>query len=113
MQGAPAAVPTTTTTSQLTVRVLFFGPIQETVSAPEERVTLAAGATVGDLLCALAARHGEAFSEALLAPTGEPLPNAVVQLDGKNILHLQGRRTPLIRDGTLHIVVTPGFIGGG
>lgn len=97
----------------VTVTVYYMGLIQEVLPVSSERVTLATGATVGNLLAELSARHGPALAEALLAPDGEPLPNAVVQLDGRNILHLQGQQTPIERDGVLHIVLTPGFIGGG
>ena len=98
---------------EVTITVHYFGLDQEVVPVSTERVTLRPGATLADLFAELDARHGPALAEALLAPNGEPLPNAVVQLDSRNILHLQGQATPLQRDGTLHVVLTPGFIGGG
>ncbi len=102
-----------TALTEVTITVHYFGLIQAVVPCTSERVTLPAGATLGELFAELDARHGPELAEALLAPNGEPLPNAVVQLDSCNILHLQGQATPLWRDGTLHVVLTPGFIGGG
>jgi hypothetical protein len=102
-----------TAPNEVMITVHYFGLIQAVLPCTTERVTLRAGATMADLFAELDARHGPALAEHLLAPNGEPLPNAVVQLDSRNILHLQGQATPLERDGTLHVVLTPGFIGGG
>lgn len=99
--------------SQVTVKVLYFGPIVTTVGVPEEWVGLPAGATVGELVAALVERHGDAFREALLWTDGSPLPNAVILLDGKNVLHHGGMDTPIERDGSAHIVLMTAATGGG
>ena len=99
--------------SEVTITIHYFGLTEDVVPRSTESVTLGPGATLADLFAELGARHGPALADALLAPNGEPLPNAVVQLDSRNILHLQGQSTPLQRDGTLHVVLTPGFRGGG
>jgi molybdopterin converting factor small subunit len=99
--------------SQVTVKVLYFGVVRGAVSVPDELVTLPAGGTVGDLMTALFERHGEKLREAVLAPDGSPVPNAVIVLDGRNIQHRRGMETPIERDGAAHILLMTSAVGGG
>ena len=99
--------------SRVQIDVLYFGPIKDAVGIPEERVHLPPGATVGDLLTVLSERHGDRFREALLGTDGTLLPNAVFVLDGRNILHEQGTETPIVKNGTVHLLVMASAVGGG
>lgn len=98
---------------QVTVRVQYFELIQRVVRVPGEQVVLPAGARVDELFAALAARHGVQLTRALLSADGLPLPNAVIMIDGSNIMHHQGMHTPLRHDCQLRVLLLPPFIGGG
>lgn len=98
---------------QVTIRVLYFGPSRQAVPVPEETVTLPAGATVGDLFDELTERHGQPFRDSVLWVDGNPLPNATIIVDGRNIQHLRGMQTPLERDSATHIVLLTASVGGG
>ncbi len=69
----------------------------------------AAGATVGDVVADVAARHPE-LGTRLRAPNGDPYPYVIFYLDEEDIRFQQGFRTP-VRDGA-EIVVVPAIAGG-
>ncbi len=98
---------------QITVSVQYFELVRRHVDTPNEELTLPRGATVADLMEALARRHGVALGEALVGPDGGPLPNAVILLDGGNILHRQGMDTALTHGSLVRLMLLPPFIGGG
>ena len=99
--------------AQITVRVQYFELVRAHVDVSDQQVALPAGATISRLMADLARQHGEALGEALIGPDGGPLPNAVILLDGGNILHRQGMDTVLAEGSLVRMMLMPPFIGGG
>lgn len=97
----------------VTIKVLYFGQIKEAVSVTEESVELAEGASVRDLISVLGERHGPAFRETLFSSEDSLVPNAIILLDGANILHRDGMETRIERDGLTHILLMTSAVGGG
>lgn len=98
---------------KLAIEVVYFGLIRNAVSAAEETVTVAEGATVRDLFHLLCERHGERFRDALFTVEETLLPNAIVLLDGSNILNEKGLETKIDDKRSTHILLTTTAIGGG
>lgn len=94
-------------------KVIFFGLIQRYVSGRHEEVELPDGSTVGDLLKVLAARHGAAFHEHLVAEDGSVPPEVLITVDGQNVMTLEGLRTPLTPGADTHIVLIGPIVTGG
>jgi molybdopterin synthase sulfur carrier subunit len=67
MMSAPTAPTTTPSARTATVTVRYFAGAKAAAGTRSEDVTLPAGATVADLLAALAADHGEALARVLAA----------------------------------------------
>ena len=99
--------------AQITVRVQYFELVRQHVDLPEQQLELPLGATMHLLMAALVRQHGAGLSDALMGPDGEPLPNAVILLDGSNILHRQGMDTELADGNLVRMMLMPPFIGGG
>ncbi|MBI2359277.1 MAG: MoaD/ThiS family protein [Deltaproteobacteria bacterium] len=97
----------------MSVQVLYFGLIRNLVGAAEEALSLPAGATVRQLFDLLADKHGAPFRDALFTAEGTLLANAIVLLDGKNILYANGLDTEIPPDSSAHILLTMTAIGGG
>jgi molybdopterin converting factor small subunit len=97
----------------MTIQVLYFGLIRNIVRVAEEIVTLRIGATVGDLFGLLSEKHGEAFRDALFTADDTLLANAIILLDGKNILYAEGMDTEIGHQSSAHILLTTTAIGGG
>jgi molybdopterin converting factor small subunit len=97
----------------LAIEVVYFGLIRNVVPAPEEKVTVAEGATVRDLFHLLCERHGERFRDALFTVEETLLPNAIVLLDGSNIFSENGLETKIDDKRSTHILLTTTAIGGG
>jgi molybdopterin converting factor small subunit len=68
-----------------------------------------AGATVGDVVAAVTAKHPELGSR-LRSPDGQPYPYVIFYLDDEDIRFQQGFATP-VKDGA-EIVVVPAIAGG-
>jgi molybdopterin converting factor small subunit len=100
-------------TRPITIKVSYFGPVREVMQISEDLVTLAAGATVRDLIAALVARRGDAFRDALFFGDGEPLPTVTLLLDGRDVRHRRGIDTAIEADGVAQVVVLPPPLGGG
>lgn len=98
---------------RMSVKVLYFGLIRNLSGLAEEAVTLPARATVRHLFDLLAQKYGAAFRDALLTAEGTLLPNAIVLLDGKNILYANGLDTEITPESSTHILLTMTAIGGG
>lgn len=99
--------------AQISVRVQYFELVRRHVDATDQTLVLPRGATVAEMMAALARQHGEALGEALLGPDGGPLPNAVILLDSANILHLDGMDSELGDGSLVRLLLMPPFIGGG
>lgn len=97
----------------MSVQVLYFGLIQNLVGVAEEAWSLPARATVRQLLDLLADKHGAPFRDALFTAEGTLLANAIILLDGKNILYANGLDTEIPPDSSAHILLTMTAIGGG
>jgi molybdopterin converting factor small subunit len=96
-----------------TIQVLYFGLIRNVVDSAEDTITLPPGATVRDLFDSLGKRHGRSFSDALFTAHGTLLNNAIVLLDGSNILSAQGLETEINGRSSAHIMLTTTAVGGG
>ncbi len=81
------------------VTVRYFAAARAAAGVPSERVDIGEGATVGDALDAIAARHGE--------PLGKVLPACSFLLDS---VAVRDRATPL--PPTAELDVLPPFAGG-
>lgn len=97
----------------INVQVLYFGLIRNVVAAAEEEVGLPAGGTVRQLFAVLTQRYGDSFRDALFTVDGTLLPNAIILLDGNNILNANGLDTEIAPKSTAHILLTMTAIGGG
>lgn len=97
----------------MTIAVHYFGLIRNLARVAEEAVSLPEGATVRQLFDILAGKHGEAFRDALFTAEGTLLANAIVLLDGRNILYANGLDTEIAPQSTAHILLTMTAIGGG
>lgn len=62
---------------------MYSGFVSSLASCPEEQLELPDGATVGQLLQALAAKHGRAFRDAV-APGGSRPLTALISVDGRS-----------------------------
>ena len=97
----------------MTIQVLYFGLIRNLVGVAEEALTLPARATVRQLFDLLAHKYGAAFRDAVFTAEGTLLANAIVLLDGKNILYANGLDTEIAPESSAHILLTMTAIGGG
>ncbi len=94
-------------------KVIFFGLIQRYVSGRHEEVELPDDSTVGDLLAALAERHGAAFRDHLVSLDGSVQPEVLITVDGQNVMTLEGLATPLTPEADTHIVLIGPIVTGG
>jgi molybdopterin converting factor small subunit len=98
---------------QTTIQVLYFGLVRNVVKEAEEIVTLPAGATVRDLLNILCQKHGEPLRDALFTVEGTLIANALILLDGSNVLYRQGLDTEIDSQRSLHVLLTTTAMAGG
>ncbi|MFQ5849579.1 MAG: MoaD/ThiS family protein [Candidatus Binatia bacterium] len=97
----------------MTIQVLYFGLIRNVVKVAEEAVTLPIGATVRNLFDLLCEKYGDSFRDALFTAEGTLMANAIILLDGSNILYAKGVDTEINRESSAHILLTMTAIGGG
>ena len=95
------------------VQVFYFGLIRNVVAVAGEALTLPARATVRQLFDLLARKYGAGFRDAMFTAEGTLLANAIVLLDGKNILYANGLDTEIAPESSAHILLTMTAIGGG
>ena len=93
--------------------MIYFGLIRNVVGAAEETITLPERATVRSLLEHLGQKYGDSFGDALFTADGTLLANAIILLDGRNILSLSGLDTPITEQSSAHILLTTTAMGGG
>lgn len=99
--------------NNINVQVLYFGLIRNVVAVAEEEIALPAGGTVRQLFAVLTRKYGNSLRDALFTADGTLLPNAIILLDGNNILNANGLDTPIAPKSTAHILLTMTAIGGG
>lgn len=99
MMGAPTAPTTATTAPTIGVTVRYFAGAKAAAGTRSEDVTVPSGATVDDLITALAADHGEALARVLAAASF--LLDEVAVRD----------RTLVLAEGAV-VDVLPPFAGG-
>ncbi len=104
---------TAPTSSQTTIHVFYFGLVRNVVKEAEEEVTLPAGATVRKLLDILCERHGDALRDALFTVERTLIANAMILLDGTNILYGKGLDTEIDSQKSLHVLLTTTAMAGG
>jgi molybdopterin converting factor small subunit len=97
----------------MTIQVLYFGLVRNIVRVAEETVTLPIGATVRDLFDFLFKKYGDPFRDALFTSDGTLVANAIILLDGSNILYQKGVDTEIDHQSSTHILLTTTAIGGG
>jgi molybdopterin converting factor small subunit len=95
------------------VKVIFFGLIRRYVSDKNETVELPEGATVGDLIDALAREHGPEFHEHLIDPDGKVKGEVFITVDGLNVASQAGLETALAPGSESHIVLVGPVVTGG
>ena len=84
------------------MRVKYFAAYRDATGRKDEDVL--APATVGTLLQGLAERYGAGVRTRLLAPGLDGLgPDAIVLVNGRNIVHLDMLETPLSEADTVSI----------
>ena len=95
-----------------TVRLRLLGPLARLAGRRETTCAVADGATVHDLLMALAARYGPEFAAALLRAPGELHTHVRVFVDGADA----DPRDPVVTGPTaapeITVLVMPIFEGG-
>ena len=76
------------------MKVKFFATYRDITLCKEEDVP--ATPDIWALLICLAGRYGAALKAELISPDGTDVGmNAIVLVNGQNILHLKGKNTPL------------------
>jgi len=76
------------------MKLKFFATFRSFTRCKEEDVV--APTTVWDLLLSLSERYGASFSKKLLSPDGSEInEETIIMVNGLNILHLDGKNTPL------------------
>jgi molybdopterin converting factor small subunit len=98
---------------QTAIQVLYFGLVRNVVKEAEETVMLPAGATVRDLLDILCQKHGAPLRDSLFTVEGTLIANAIILLDGSNILYNKGLDTEIDRQRSLHVLLTTTAMSGG
>lgn len=98
---------------QTAIRVYYFGLVRNVVSAPEETVSVPAGATVREVIELLCRSHGEALRDALYTAESTLGSSVMVLLDGTNILSRQGLDTRIGDERSMHVLVTTTAMAGG
>lgn len=96
-----------------TIEIVYFGLVRNAVKPSEEKVTIAAGSTVRQLVEILCQRHGPALRDALFTADGTLGSSAMLILDGTNVLYRQGLETPIGGEQALHVLLTTTAMAGG
>lgn len=79
-----------------TIKITYVGYLSQVLGRKGEEVSVAAGATVSDLLGQLGQKHGEAFNSLVFIENGRLLePWTRVLLDEKDIRELESLETKL------------------
>jgi len=99
--------------NSVTVQVVYFGLIRNVVNVAEETVALPRDATVRSLFDRLCEKYGDSFADALFTAEGTLGANAIILLDGRNILGLGGLDAPIPERTSAHILLTTTAMGGG
>ena len=99
--------------NQTTIQVLYFGLVRNVVKEGEDTVTVPAGATVRELLDILCQKHGDPLRNALFTVEGTLIANALILLDGSNILYTNGLDTEIDSQQSLHVLLTTTAMAGG
>ena len=94
------------------VTVDYLGSIRQTLALKQaEQVELKHGASVRDLLSALAEKHGEPFKKAVYEPNDPDLkPHHILSVNGLLLNQLDGIGTKL-KDGD-RVILMPVVTGG-
>jgi len=84
------------------MKVKFFATYRDITRRKEEDVP--AVPDIWALLTLLAGRYGAKFRAELIAPDGKDVgANAIIMVNGRSILHLQGKNTPLTETDIISI----------
>lgn len=88
------------------IKVRMMGPLKEASGRTEEELTLDDGADISTVIRILVNEHGEEMKNALLDPVLQnPLPNALVLLNGVEISNLLGLTT-IVGDGDVLVLLS-------
>ena len=87
------------------VYVSYIGLVRNVIGCSEETVKVIRGATVGQLLTQLVAKHGLPFQQSVLKQTGELRSMAQVCIDDRDIAELGGLETKMDENDNISIVV--------
>lgn len=100
------------TKNDMTIQVLYFGLIRNVVRVAEESATLPVGAIVRDLFDILCRKHGDPSGDVLFTSDGTLVSNAIILLDGSNILYGKRVDTEIDPRCSAHILLTTTAMGG-
>ena len=87
------------------IHVSYLGLVRNVIGCREENVEAAPGATIGELLQLLVAKHGDPFKQSVFQIGGKLRSTAQVCLNDCDICELQGFATELGNGEHVSIVV--------
>jgi molybdopterin converting factor small subunit len=87
------------------LHVSYLGLVRNVIGLSEEDLEVLAGATVGQLLAQLTARHGLPFKETVFKQSGELRSMTQVCVEDRDIDELDGLDTKIANSENISIVV--------
>ena len=87
------------------IHVSYLGLVRNVIGCREENVKAAPGATIGELLQFLVAKHGDPFQKSVFKSGGELRSTAQICLNDRDISELKGFATQLGNGEDVTIVV--------
>jgi len=91
------------------MRVKFFATYRKLIGLYE--IDVPAPATVWELVTGFADKYGEPVASRMLSKNRDDFgPDLIVLINGRNVLHMQGKDTPLCEDDL--VVIFPVVAGG-
>jgi molybdopterin converting factor small subunit len=93
------------------VRVTFMGELPSIIGTRSLQVALPEGATVGELLAALSARYGDAFTDRIFSGPAKLEHTMLIFVDGENIKE-RGGLAATLGTGEVEVIMLP-MLGGG
>lgn len=94
------------------VRVLMFGLICQATRERQVNLTVEADATVGDVIDALGARYGAAFTDQVMRTAGTKASYSMVAVDDRTVRDLSMPLAPGRATATVEIILLTGHEGG-
>lgn len=87
------------------VHVSYIGLVRNVIGCSEENVEVIRGATVGQLLAKLIAKHGPPFKQSVFKQTGDLRAMSQVCINDRDIAELCGLETKMDENENISILV--------